>query len=152
MTDIPFFLLLSLAGGIAPAAYLHVDRRHWLFAGLGGMLGYGSAVLLSGGQASPGLMPVFIGAVIVGLYSEAMARLRRTPAILFCIPGIFPLVPGIDAYKTMQRMVEGDVSGAASSGVRTLTLAFAIAFGLMAVTSVFRMRKGTTERGGSGKR
>lgn len=141
MTNIPFFLLLSLAGGIAPAALLHVERRQWFFAGLGGMLGYAAAVLLSGGQTSPGLMPVFVGAIIVGLYSEALARIRRTPAISFCIPGIFPLVPGIDAYKTMQRLVEGDVSGAASSGTRTITLAFAIAFGLMTVTSVFRMWK-----------
>lgn len=140
MMPFAVLLVLSFLGSIIPAVVLNLDRKQLLWTGIGGMLGYGLAVLLSG-STSPGLMPVFAGAVLVGLYSEGMARIRKTPAISFCIPGIFPLVPGIDAYKTMQFLVNGDLGNAATTGIRTVAIAFAIAFGIMLVTSFYRIGK-----------
>ncbi len=51
-------------------------------------------------------MASFVGAFMVGIYSEVMARKLKTPAMQFSIPGIFPLVPGITAYYAINSIVE----------------------------------------------
>ena len=57
------------------------------------------------------------------------------------IPGIFPLVPGITAYKTIQAFVDNEVSEAALLGIDTVAKAFSIAFGIMLVTAIFRFAR-----------
>lgn len=83
-------------------------------------------------------MASFIGAIAVGIYSEFMARKLKTPAIQFSIPGIFPLVPGLTAYKTINCIVEQNYPEAYSNGIHVIVAAGAIAFGIMLSVTIFR--------------
>ncbi|NFI51737.1 threonine/serine exporter [Clostridium botulinum] len=73
----------------------------------------------------------FWGAFVVNAYSEIMARIIKTPASMFYVPGIFPLVPGITAYRTINAIVENNYSEALNSGILTLAIGGAIVLGIM---------------------
>ena len=81
-----------------------------------------------------------------GIYSEFMARKLKTPAIQFSIPGIFPLVPGITAYKTINYIVEQNYSVAYSEGIHVIVAAGAIGFGIMLSTTTFRFISKLTKK------
>jgi uncharacterized membrane protein YjjB (DUF3815 family) len=65
-----------------------------------------------------------------------MARWRKTPATLFVIPGMVPLVPGSSLYNTMSYAVRGEMEAARAYGTKTLLCALAIAAGISFVTAL----------------
>jgi len=131
-------ILMSFIGSLCPAILLNTERKNLIWAGLSGTLG----MLISDRLLTvfPGisLLAVFLGTAAVAIYSELMARVRKTPATIFLIPGIIPLVPGVDAYRTIQLIAEKDYMSAASYGVSAIAKACLIAFGIMTVSAVFR--------------
>lgn len=131
------YFLLSFLGSLAPSMIMNTEKRLLLWAGLGGALGYCIPYILNV-YASFGIAQTFAGALIIGLYSELMAKYKETPATVFSIPGIYPLVPGIAAYQTIQSIVENRIQDAIFYGINTVVKAFAIAFGIMIVSSLFR--------------
>lgn len=133
-------LILAYLGSIFPAIIFNIDRKNIHWAGLAGALGWGMYVVAMG-FTHGAVFAVFLGAVIVGLYSEIMARIRKTPASIFAFSGIFPLVPGIGAYNTVRAIVEGRILDSYSMGLETIASAGAIAFGIMLASSIFRFYK-----------
>jgi len=81
----------------------------------------------------------FIGACGVGLMSEIAARVFKDAATIFIIPGILCLVPGLGIYKTMAAMVSDNLNTALNIGAQTVFTAGAVAFGLLAMTSIIRI-------------
>ena len=77
----------------------------------------------------------FIPATIVGIASEVFARYLKQPAIVFVIPGIIPLVPGLGMYNTMLYLVQENYELAASTGATALLVGGAISLGILLVTS-----------------
>lgn len=135
------WVLLAGAGTAIPAVVLNVEIKLLPWVGLCGAMGYLTAILTTPAYSTPGYIQVFLGALVVGIGSELFARLLRAPALTFCIPAIFPLVPGISAYRTLQLIVSEEWSAAAATGLSTAASAFSIAFGLMLVASFFRRRQ-----------
>ncbi|WP_319499836.1 threonine/serine exporter family protein [uncultured Draconibacterium sp.] len=43
----------------------------------------------------------FIGATIIGIISIQMAHIKKSPPLIFSIPGVIPMVPGAFAYRMM---------------------------------------------------
>lgn len=131
-------ILFSFLGSMCPALLYNVPKRNLLFAGLAGLIGmlvYDQILLL---YPEAALISVFLGTSAVAVYSEIMARLRKTPATIFSIPGIFPLVPGVDAYCTIQLLSEENYAEATAFGVSTAAKASLIAFGILIVSAVFK--------------
>jgi uncharacterized membrane protein YjjB (DUF3815 family) len=68
----------------------------WLLAAIGGMtrlvmLHYNGNIILGS----------FVGAAIIGFLSIQAAHIKHTPPIIFSIPAVIPMVPGVLAYRTM---------------------------------------------------
>lgn len=144
------YLALAFLGSIAPAIVINIEKRLLLWAGLGGMLGILTALLINPSVLSFSIGQIFAGTIVIGLYSEFMAKVLKAPSTVFVIPGIFPLVPGITAYKTIQAFADNQVAEAALLAIDTVAKAFTIAFGIMLVTALFRfVRKArrTEDRG-----
>lgn len=128
-------ILLAFGGSIFPVILFNIDRRKIIYAGIGGVLGwicYSMVLERSGSQ----VIASFFGALAVNAYSELMARIIKTPASMFYVPGIFPLVPGITAYSTINYLVEKNFNAAQNSGMLMLGIAGAIGFGIMLSTAV----------------
>ncbi|HEY5585410.1 MAG TPA: threonine/serine exporter family protein [Ruminiclostridium sp.] len=129
--------ILAFFGSIFPVILFNIDRKKVFWAGLSGVVGWVVYSLIYYSTNSPA-MPSFFGAFAVGIYSEAMARKFKTPAFVFLIPGIFPLVPGITAYNTLRFIVENNISEAFNKGIQTVVVGGDIAFGVMLSTAIFK--------------
>lgn len=81
----------------------------------------------------------FLGSVTVSFLAETLARILKKPASIFVIPGFIPLVPGGEAYTTIRYMVEGSYADGVAMGMRTLLIGGAIAFGLFASSTIYRL-------------
>lgn len=123
-------ILLAFFGSVFPVILFNIDRKKIIWTGFCGAIGWAIYLVVYKYTISP-VSASFVGAFAVGIYSEFMARKLKTPAMQFSIPGIFPLVPGITAYNTINYIVEQNYSAAYSKGMQTIAVGGAIAFGIM---------------------
>jgi len=132
-----FQIILAFFGSIFPAILFNIDRKKILWAGLCGAIGWTVYLLIFYETSSP-ITASFVGAIAVGVYSETLARIFKTPAFGFLIPGIFPLVPGFTAYTTLRYIVENNLSEALNKGIQTVAVGGSIGFGIMLSTAIFK--------------
>jgi len=107
----------------------------WLLAALGGLtklylFHFGVSVVLS----SLG------GASLIGLLSIQAAHNKHAPPLVFSIPAVIPMVPGVFAYKMMLGLIKlaGDsgidsgqvLSDTISNGIKTMFILMALAVGV----------------------
>lgn len=130
--------ILAFLGSLSAGFIFNVRRYKLIFTGLSGVAGW-MVYIWAESFTRNSVISIFAGAIAVGLYSESAARFLKTPSTVFSIPGIFPIVPGIAAYETIQYMTSNDLNSAGGKLVETLTGACAIAFGILLVTAVFRI-------------
>ncbi len=137
--------LLAFIGSFATSLTFNIKGHKLVFAGFSGLIGYFvySVVFHITGHSN---FAILIGATAVGLYSETAARVLKSPATVFSIPGILPLVPGIAAYEMIRFLVGSEPVSAVGKLTETLGGAGAIAFGIMLVTAVFRSVTGTRSK------
>ncbi len=133
-------LILAFFGSLCPAILFNVKKERFFWVGLSGAIGWAAFTGL-GVITGQVVLPTFVGALFVGLYSETMARIIKTPALVFSVSGIFPLVPGLGAYQTVRFMVDGKLPDAASKGIETVASAGAIALGIMFMSALFKVVK-----------
>ncbi len=112
-------------------------RRAILWTGLCGLAGWaGFDLALRAGAPDPAA--VFAGALALGVVSELLARRLHLPAILFVIPGLLPLVPGIIAYRGMLLLSQSQLAEGAWQLARALLIAGILAAGLAIPPVMFR--------------
>lgn len=95
--------------------------------GMGGWLIYFVSLEHSGDA----VIATFNATLIVGVLSNMLARIYKTPVIIFSVAGIIPLVPGGLAYDAMRHFMENAYNPALGSAAKVLMLSGAIAFGLI---------------------
>lgn len=110
--------------------------RHLAVATVGGGITW--AVYLLFDRAGLSLFLCMFFASLVGeTYAQVMARLMRSPATVFIIPAIIPLVPGSTLFYTMSWLLRGNFEKFTASGIDTLIAALAIALGMVLVILAF---------------
>jgi len=118
-------VLQVLAAAVACAAFgmsLGVDKRRLVSVGL---LGGGAwLVSLTGTQLGwDVLIPVVAAAVVVGLVGQALALRARMPSVVWTVPAILSLLPGLT-------IVRGILELGTIGGVLTVIAAIGIGFAL----------------------
>ena len=126
-------------GSLGFALIFGMRRRYLFAASLGALLGWG-VYLISDALLQSSFLPPLFAAAFALSYSELMAKALKTPATLFVIPAIIPLVPGGSLYYTMSYAVHRDVANARLYGTRTLETALAIAAGISFVLAARELR------------
>ena len=117
------FVLCVLGGGIAWAFY---------------------CIALHFGCSEP--VCYFVAALVSGLYSEIMARIRKYPATSYLVIALIPLFPGAGVYYATKFFVQGDMSSCAAKGSATIAIAGAIAIGVLIVSTIFRLYSNWRQR------
>lgn len=135
MLEMIIQLLSAFAGALGFAMIFGMRRRYLFFASLGALLGWG-VYLLTASLLNSGFLPPLAAAAFSVTYSELMARALKTPATLFVIPAIVPLVPGSSLFYTMSSAVHRDLVSARAYGSQTLESALAIAAGISIVLAI----------------
>ncbi|WP_195940629.1 threonine/serine exporter family protein [Romboutsia sp. 1001713B170131_170501_G6] len=139
MTDMSLIwhFIFSAFSTVGFAVFLNGPISTLIPAGITGGIGWTMYYYLMG-ITSNSIISNFIATLVVSFISEMLARKLKHPAILFVIPGIIPLVPGLGMYNTMLYLVQKDYDMAVSVGTDVLFSGAAIALGILVMTSFVR--------------
>lgn len=142
MTDLfTVWFLPCLYSFLACAGFCFVFNIHGpgiLICGGGGALGW-LIYLLGDFVTSSIMLRYLLAAIVITLFSEIMARIRRCPVTGYLIIALLPLVPGGGIYEAMRFCVQGDTQQFLSALVRTFGIAGALALGTVLGSSVIRI-------------
>lgn len=139
MTDMPLYMhfIYSFIATMGFAIFLNAPKSTLIPGGLVGGIGWSVfyyLVILTEND----ILANFIAALLVSYASEILARKLKQPAIIFVIPGIIPLVPGLGMYNTMLYLVQNDYNNAIAKGADVLFVGGAISLGILVVTSLVK--------------
>ncbi|GAA4872876.1 threonine/serine exporter family protein [Paenibacillus vulneris] len=118
---------------IASAAFgiiFNVPRRNLLQCGFVGMIGWLLYILSMRLSANP-IVSSLAAAFVVTVLSQLLAKIYKTPIIIFSVSGIIPLVPGGLAYDAMRNIVENQYDVAVQLAAKAFMISGAIAIGLI---------------------
>ncbi len=125
-------------GSIGFCIIFNIHGAGGLLCCLGGTLTwivYSLTVKFGGNE----LMGFFIGTIAASAYAEAMARIRKYPAISYLVVSLFPLIPGAGLYYTMSYAVQGEMEKFASKGMHTAAEAGVMAVAILLVSTTVRL-------------
>jgi uncharacterized membrane protein YjjB (DUF3815 family) len=116
----------------------NIHGKGLLLVSLGGSLGW-LVYLILFAVLSNSSAAAFGAGVLVSLYAETMARVRRCPATCYLFIAIVPLVPGLGLYQSMEYYFDGKTAEFGLKIRETLGVAGGIALGVFLVSSLMRM-------------
>lgn len=119
----------------------NIHGRGKLLCALGGAITWG-VYCAAEALGCDSLLCCFIATCTAAVFSEAMARLRRYPAISYLVISLLPLIPGAGIYYTALYAIRGDMALAAQYGMNTLATAGVMAAGILVVSTTVRMWTG----------
>lgn len=100
----------------------------------------------------------FLAALMVGFVSIPMAHLRHVPPVIFAIPSVIPLIPGVFAYRTMLGLISltskdsenyaAAINTTVHNGVNTLFIVTVLAVGVLMPMYILRKESVKTIRWG----
>lgn len=139
-------VVTAFFGSLGFAMLFHVHgHRIWL-AAFGGAAVW-AIYLLTGLFTDSVFWGFTLASMAATCYGEWMARREKTPATLFLVPAVLPMIPGGSLYDTMYYAVNGDYIHFAATGMKTVEMAAAISIGILIASSV--IRKATQKLSGS---
>jgi len=104
---------------------------------LGGALGWAVNLAAGAAGANP-YLSCLAAAVVITVYAEIMARVRKYPITAYLVVSYFPLVPGSYIYYAMYYALQGRWGQFLEAGVHAVGLAACIAMGTLLVSTTVR--------------
>ncbi len=133
-------LVTAFTGALGFAVLFNVQSARLFWAGLGGMLGW-AAYLVLGCWYDSDVIRFFLASACFTLYSDPLARLKKTPTTVFLVPAAIPMVPGASLYRSMSFAVSGQWNAFAQQILYTLLLAAAIAAGMVCAMTLLHIAR-----------
>ncbi len=134
------FLLQAVASLLAIITFLivlNVQRSMLLPGGILGMAVWLIYLLLK--EPTNVIIATFIAAIIGSCVSQILSILYKTPAVVFILAILAPLVPGYLSYRTTAFFVTGDYNKALASATLVVMLALVISIGMASGTVILRL-------------
>ena len=85
------------------------------------------------------IVATFIAAIIGSCVSQILSIIYKTPAVVFILAVLAPLVPGYLSYRTTAFFVTGDYNHAIASATLVVMLALVISIGMASGTVILRL-------------
>ncbi|MCZ8513255.1 threonine/serine exporter family protein [Paenibacillus filicis] len=123
-------LITSFIASAAFSILFNVPKKTLLPCGFVGMLGWLLYVLLQEVPVNP-ILASLAASFFVTVVSQLLAKLFKTPIIVFSVSGVIPLVPGGAAYDAMRNVVQNQYDLAVQLGAKAFMISGAIAIGLV---------------------
>ena len=134
------FLLQAVASLLAIITFLivlNVQRSMLLPGGILGMVVW--LIYLCLKEPTNIIVATFIAAIIGSCVSQILSILYKTPAVVFILAILAPLVPGYLSYRTTAFFVTGDYNKALASATLVVMLALVISIGMASGTVILRL-------------
>lgn len=129
-------IIFAYLGTVGVAIFYHTPPKKLFIVGVLGVIAWVVANFFETNYESRNIA-VFMGAFSMGIVSEWMAVLTKSPSLVFSISGSIPLVPGYAAYQSAKFAIEDDFMQSAYFGATAIVRAVSIAFGVMLATGIF---------------
>ena len=123
--------LAAFAGTVGFAILFGVPRKHYITAGIVGVLGWLLYLVLFRYAGMTPAMSTLVSTVFIGILSRVSAVIQRCPAAVFLICGIFCLVPGAGIFWSTYYLVSSQLDLSSSAGFTALKVAIAIVLGII---------------------
>ena len=123
--------LAAFAGTVGFAILFGVPRKHYVPAGIVGVLGWLLYLVLYRYAGMTPAMSTLISTVFIGILSRVSAVIMRCPAAVFLICGIFCLVPGAGIFWCTYYLVSSQLDLSSSAGFTAAKIAIAIVLGII---------------------
>lgn len=140
----------SAVAAVGFAVLFNVPRKALPGCALTGALGHTLRTLFIW-QGVPLEAATLLGATAVGFLSEYLGRRYKSPRLVFAVPGVIPMVPGILAFSTMLGVFDLLTAPAADQvdvlvntavmGVQMGLVLAALALGIIAPNLLFHRRE-----------
>ena len=131
-------IITGTIGSLGFGILFNIRQERLAAATAGGFLSW-SIYLLAMHVIPNEALCYFIASLLTALYSEAMARLLKSPTTTFITTALVPLIPGGSLYYTMAYAFESDITKFFSRAVYTLQLASALALGIIVASTVTKL-------------
>lgn len=123
--------LAAFIGTTAFAVLFGVDREHYVASGFIGAVGWVLYLLLVRWAGATPTAATLAAATLVCLLSRMAAVPYRSPAQVFLLCGIFPLVPGAGIFWFTYYLTDGRFDLSSHSGWAAVKIAIAIVLGII---------------------
>ena len=130
MIEIIIQIITATVGSLGFGILFNVRKKRLIAVGLGGGVAWALYLLFDMITGSLGVS-YFLVSLLVSLYAEAMARIFKSPTLVFISPSLIPLVPGASLYYTMSHALSQKTELFLGSALTTLTAAAALAIGII---------------------
>ena len=124
---------------------MNVPRNKIVPASINGMLSWGLYLLLKDHIESVFYLLVVV-ASFTAAYSEVAAKIAKTPATVFLLPGLIPLIPGGFVYYAMLGLVQNQFDAMRQNALLAGQWAVGIAAGICVVAVIRQIIRHMTNR------
>ena len=131
-------IITGMLGTLGFSILFHVRGKKLIPIALGGAISWAVYLLVVRFHHNSTL-GILISTAVLGLIAEIFARFLKSPAILFLVPMLIPLIPGSTLYYTTRYLVLGNGALFTQYGNRLLLEAGAIAFGIILVAGIVHL-------------
>ena len=136
-------LLTALLGSAGFALLFNVRKQLLPLAALGGALCWG-AYLLAGVWTQSVFVQSFAASAVTAVWSEILARVKKTPAQQYLIVGLIPLVPGVALTNGIRDVANCDYLSGTIRAIDAVLIAAGIALGVGLVLKGAALLPGVT--------
>lgn len=131
-------IIMAFLGSLGFALVFNMQKEKLLKACFGGLIAWVTYLAIYSMQRNM-YISCFIAASIAALYSEIMAKLNKSPVTIFNMIATIPLIPGASLYRSMDNLVQGELSLAFSEGIQTLGIAASMSTGIIIISMIFSL-------------
>ena len=132
-------LITSFFGSLGFAMVFNVRGRNLIPCSVGGVFCCATYLLLHDALGVHLFLANLAAGAVCQIYAELLARLAKTPATVFYITALVPMIPGGLLYRTMDAAVSRNWESFISRGSDTLYTTLGLAAGLGVVSGILHL-------------
>ncbi len=132
-------LVVLPLGMLAMGVIFRARRSDAGWVVLAGVVAYGAARL--GAVVLGTQLGAFVGALALGVASNAFARLRGRPALITLVPGIILLVPGSVGFRSLESLLAKDTVAGVDTAFSMALVSVSLVAGLLVANAVMPSRR-----------
>ena len=103
--EIVIHFIVSTIATFAFAKLFNAPTKELLYCGITGGIGWVIYFILSNNNLGV-VLPMLISSFGLTIFARIIAAVRRVPATVYLVCGIFPLVPGRGVYYTIYYLIQ----------------------------------------------
>lgn len=130
-------MISSFVSALAFGIIIKVPKEALVYCGITGMLAWTTNLLIKP-YLPNSIAAIFVASIVVAVISIIFARMNRMPATVFNIPGVFPLVPGVIAFQSMNSFMNREFIEGLEFMTKTFAISITIALAIVITEVLYR--------------